>query len=114
MDAKESLRRQLKETADQDLERFETLMEDALPRAYRASQTLRLIEGVQPLSVRMVWEIDDLTDSEAQEILDYLDWANAEFDTASDEEIAEADKGQAEIKDGRYITLDELKRKLGS
>ncbi len=114
MTAREKLRQRLAETSDQDLEKFEALMEDALPRAFRTSPTLRLTESVQPRSIRLGWTIDDLTESEAQEIIEYLDWAAAEADTASDEELADAVRGQAEIERGKYATLEELERKLSS
>lgn len=114
MTAKEKLRQQLAETPDQDLEKLEALMEDALPAAFRASRTMRLTETARPLGTRLGWAIDDLTEDEAQQILEYLDWAAAEADTASDEEVAEAATGQAEIARGKYATLEQLQRKLSS
>ena len=114
MTAKEQLRQRLAKTPDPDLTKLEALMEDALPRALRTAGTLRLTEAVRTRSVRLRQEIDDLTEDEAQEIAEYLDWAAGETDTASDEEIEDALKGQAEIARGDYVTLEELRRRLGS
>lgn len=86
---------------------------DALPPEFRASRTKRLTEAVQTGRRLVAWEIEDLTEGEAQEINEYLEWAEAETDTVSVDELEEALKGEAEIARGDYVTLDELGRKFG-
>lgn len=111
MTAKEKLRERLAETPDEGLARLEALMEDALPRKFRASRTLRLTEAVLTDSTRLGQEIDDLSEEDAREILDYLDWVDEGIDTLSDEEVEAVRKGQAEIASGEYVTLEDLRRR---
>lgn len=57
--------------------------------------------------------IDRLPDETLVDLLDELRSLASETDQITDEEMAAADRGQAQIDRGEYVTLRELKRSLG-
>jgi hypothetical protein len=57
--------------------------------------------------------IDQLPDETIVELLDDLRSLASETDQMTDEEMAAAERGQAQIDRGEYVTLAELKRSLG-
>jgi hypothetical protein len=54
--------------------------------------------------------IDAMSEDEAEDLLDFLNLQD-EPDTLTDEELARVLAAEAEIKAGKYITLEELKAK---
>jgi hypothetical protein len=57
--------------------------------------------------------VDQLDEAAADELLDYARWLKAEEDEPlSDEERARVEAGEAELRRGDYITLEDLKRRL--
>lgn len=56
--------------------------------------------------------IDEMSDQDADDLLDYLNLL-AEADDLTDDEAGELDAGLQEIARGEYTTLDELRRDLG-
>ena len=56
--------------------------------------------------------IDQLTDADAAEALQYLRWLAAEDETLTEEELEAVRVGQEEIARGEYVTLDDFKRSL--
>src|SRR5437899_3272853 len=94
--AKDKLLKRLAGTPDADLERFEAVMADAIPLEFRQTETTRL-EAVGMAPARIRQEILDLSEADAQEMLDYFDWIDGECETLSDDELAEVRKGEAEI-----------------
>ena len=58
--------------------------------------------------------VETLSDEDAAELLDYTHWLLAEDDDElTPEELARAEEGQRQIEQGRYITLEELRERLG-
>lgn len=58
--------------------------------------------------------VDELGEAEADELLEYARWLLAEEDDALDEEeLARVEAGEAEIRDGDSVRLDDIKRRLG-
>jgi hypothetical protein len=57
--------------------------------------------------------VDELDEDAADELLEYAQWLAAEEDEPlSDEELARVEAGEAEIRRGDYVTLDDVKRRL--
>lgn len=54
--------------------------------------------------------IDQLGESDAEETLDYIRWLMADEDSLTDEELEDAKLGEAEIRRGEFITLDDYRR----
>jgi hypothetical protein len=54
--------------------------------------------------------VDEMTDEEAADLLDYVNMLS-DPDELTSEEIAEIEDGKAEVRRGEYITLEELRRK---
>ena len=57
--------------------------------------------------------VDVLDEQDAQEALDYIRWLAGPDEELSPEELALVRKGEEQIERGEYVTLDELKRRLG-
>jgi hypothetical protein len=58
--------------------------------------------------------VDQLDEAAADELLDYARWLAAEEDEPlTDEERKRVEDGEAEIRRGDYVTLEDLKRRLG-
>jgi len=58
--------------------------------------------------------VDQLDEAAADELLDYTRWLAAEEDEPlTDEERARVEAGEAEIRRGDYVTLEDVKRRLG-
>jgi len=58
--------------------------------------------------------VDQLDEAAADELLDYARWLAAEEDEPlTDEERARVEAGEAEIRRGDYVTLEDVKRRLG-
>jgi hypothetical protein len=58
--------------------------------------------------------VDQLDEPAADELLDYARWLAAEEDEPlTDEERARVEAGEAEIRRGDDVSLEDLKRRLG-
>jgi hypothetical protein len=58
--------------------------------------------------------VDELDEAAADELLEYAQWLTADEDEPlTDEERARVEAGEAEIRRGDYVTLDDVKRRLG-
>jgi hypothetical protein len=58
--------------------------------------------------------VDQLDEAAADELLEYARWLAAEEDEPlTDEDRARVEAGEAEIRRSDYVTLDDLKRRLG-
>ena len=58
--------------------------------------------------------VDQLDEAAADELLDYARWLAAEEDEPlTDEERARVEAGEAEIRRGDYVTIEDVKRRLG-
>jgi hypothetical protein len=57
--------------------------------------------------------IDQLDDDSAGELLEYAQWLQQPEDTLTDEERARVEAGEAEIRRGDYVTLKDLRDRLG-
>ncbi len=57
--------------------------------------------------------VDQLDEAAADELLEYAQWLAAEEDEPlGDEGLARVETGEAEIRHGDYVTLEDLKRRL--
>ncbi len=56
--------------------------------------------------------VDQMDETDAEEVLDYLRWLASESDTLSEEELDQARQGQEQIARGEYVTLAEFRRSL--
>lgn len=57
--------------------------------------------------------VDELGEVEANELLEYARWLAAEEDEPlTEEELARVEAGEAEIRRGEYVTLEDVKRRL--
>ena len=54
--------------------------------------------------------IDQLAENEAEETLDYIRWLMADEDSLTEAELDDARLGEAEIRRGKFITLDDYRR----
>ena len=58
--------------------------------------------------------VDELDEAAADELLEYAQWLAAEEDEPlTEEEVARVEAGEAEIRRGDYVGLDDMKRRLG-
>jgi hypothetical protein len=57
--------------------------------------------------------VDALSESAADEVLDYLRWLISPTDTLTEQEFEAVQKGERQVESGDYMTLEELKVKLG-
>ncbi len=57
--------------------------------------------------------VERLSDTAAVEVLDYVEWLASAAETLSAEDLAEVERGEAEIARGEYVTLAELRQTLG-
>jgi hypothetical protein len=57
--------------------------------------------------------IDELDDGYLRDTLDHVEWLLAECDSLTNEEMKEVLAAEKEMRRGEYVTLDELKRRLG-
>ena len=58
--------------------------------------------------------VDQLDEEAVDELLEYAQWLAAEEDEPlTDEELARVEAGEAELRRGESVTLDDLKRRLG-
>ena len=57
--------------------------------------------------------IEGLGDTEASDLLEYAEWLLEADETLSDEELHRARRTLGEMRRGDYVTLDEVKPKLG-
>jgi hypothetical protein len=57
--------------------------------------------------------VDALSESAAEEVLDYLRWLTSPTDTLTDQELEAMQEGERQVESGDYTTLEELKAKLG-
>lgn len=57
--------------------------------------------------------IDQLSDREAFDVLDHVQWLlSDEEETLTEEELAQVEHDFEAIRRGEYVTLDEIKRQL--
>lgn len=56
--------------------------------------------------------VDQLHGAEAEDALDYLRWLASESDTLTDEELAEVNLGEEQIRRGEFVWLADLCRSL--
>jgi hypothetical protein len=57
--------------------------------------------------------VDQLDEAAADELLEYARWLAAEEDEPlTEEELARVEAGEAEIRRGDYVTLEDVKRRL--
>lgn len=57
--------------------------------------------------------IDQLSDREAFDVLDHVQWLlSDEEETLTEEELAQVEQDFEAIRRGEYVTLDEIKRQL--
>jgi hypothetical protein len=56
--------------------------------------------------------VDELDEDAVGELLDYAHWLSQPEDTLTEEEQARVEAGKAEIANGDYVSLEELRRKL--
>ena len=57
--------------------------------------------------------VDELDEEAVGELLEYAQWLAAEEDEPlTDEELARVEAGEAELRRGESVTLDDLKRRL--
>ena len=57
--------------------------------------------------------VDELDEAAADELLEYAQWLAADEDEPlTDEERARVEAGEAEIRRGEYVTLEDVKRRL--
>ncbi len=56
--------------------------------------------------------VDELDDAAADELLDYAQWLRQPTDVLTDEERGRVEAGEAEIRSGDFVTLDDLRRQL--
>jgi len=58
--------------------------------------------------------VDELDEAAADELLEYAQWLAAEeAEPLTDEEVARVEAGEAEIRRGEFVTLDNLCHRLG-
>jgi hypothetical protein len=57
--------------------------------------------------------VEDLSESEAAEAIDFVEWLLADEDSLSAEELAEVKAGEGELARGERVSWDEVKRELG-
>ena len=55
---------------------------------------------------------DQLDEDTAAELLDYAQWLQQPEDTLTAEERARVEAGEAEIRRGEYVTLENLRQQL--
>ncbi len=63
-------------------------------------------------SARMHELVEQIPEEQTAEAVDYVKWLLLDEDEASPEDLAEAERGRAQIASGGYVTLEELKRSL--
>ena len=57
--------------------------------------------------------VDQLDEGAADELLEYARWLAAEEDEPlTEEELARVEAGEAEIRRGDFVTLEDVKRRL--
>lgn len=61
---------------------------------------------------RIIELVEQLTDEDAAETLDYMEWLLSDEEIVSPEEMEATERGFAQIERGEYVTLDEVKRSL--
>lgn len=70
--------------------------------------------GLPSTKERLHHVVDQLPEDAAGELLEYADWLSREEDEPlADEQRARVEAGEAEIARGDYVTLQELRRRLG-
>lgn len=55
---------------------------------------------------------EQMTDEDAAETLDYMEWLLSDEEVLTPEELEAVDRGMAQIERGEYVTLEEFKRSL--
>jgi len=55
---------------------------------------------------------EQMTDEDAAEALDYMEWLLSDEEVLTPEELDAVDRGMAQIQRGEYVTLEEVKRSL--
>lgn len=61
---------------------------------------------------RILELVEQMTDEDAAEALDYMEWLLSDEEVVTAEEMAAAEHGFAQIERGEYATLEEVKRSL--
>ena len=56
--------------------------------------------------------VDELDEAAADELLDYAQWLQQPTDVITDEDRVRVDVGEAEIRRGEYVTLEDLRRQI--
>lgn len=57
--------------------------------------------------------VNELDEDAVGELLEYAQWLTADEDEPlTDEELARVETGEAEIRRGEFVTLDDLRRRL--
>jgi len=54
--------------------------------------------------------LKELGDEEIEDVIDYIQWLEAEEDTLTEDELAAVHAGEEEISRGEFVTLAELRR----
>jgi hypothetical protein len=57
--------------------------------------------------------VDELDQARFRDALDHVEWLINECESLTDEEMQEVLAAEEEMRRGQYVTLDELKRRLG-
>jgi hypothetical protein len=57
--------------------------------------------------------VDQLTEDDAADVLDYLHWLRTDVETLSEEQLARVQRGEEQIARGEYVTLAELRQLRG-
>lgn len=111
--AQQQLRERIAVLSEADVVATAGLIDDALPPEFRAVVPAR-VEAQLCSREQLLNEIDALTETEACEVLEYLDWITSDApEELSAEELEDVRRGQEEIARGEYVTLEELRQHLG-
>ncbi len=57
---------------------------------------------------------EQMTDEDAAEALDYMEWLLSDEEVLTPEELDAVDRSMAQIQRGEYVTLEEVKRSLNT
>ena len=68
-----------------------------------------------PLTAKqaLIERVETMTDEEAAELLNQLEWESTEFDTLSDDALRELADAEAEVSRGEIVSAAEVLRRLG-
>lgn len=113
MTAQQQLHERIAALPEADVAVLAGFVDDALPPQFRAVPPQRAEERPRSRE-QLLGEVEALTEGEACEILEYLDWITSdEPEDLSAEELEDVRRGQEELARGKGIPWDEVKRELG-